>query len=150
LSAEAPPLVVPATQPGDDQPWPGWSEVHITFRHGRRLHGYTRGFHSSMSMLDLWPTRSVSDGKPQTVPLALVRQLVFVGDSDDAGRLAAPSYPGGRLVHPVEVTFRNNDVVRGATPGYDPEQIGFWVVPLQSPESRVFAISAAVREICFF
>jgi hypothetical protein len=150
LSTPTPPLVIPVLQPGDDQPWPGWSEVRIAFRHGRRLQGYTRGFHSSMSVLDLWPSRSVSEGDRQMVPLALVRQVVFAGDFDDAGQPQSPSYPGGRLVHPVEVTFRNNDVVRGATPGYDPDQIGFWIVPLHSPETRVFALSAAVREICFF
>jgi hypothetical protein len=150
LSAPTLPSAIPVMQPGDDQPWPGWSEVHITFRHSRRLHGYTRGFHSSMSMLDLWPSRSVSDGERQMVPLDLVRQVVFAGDFDDAGQPQSHSYPGDRLVHPVEVSFRNNDVVRGDTPGYDPEQIGFWILPLQSQAARVFAISAAVREICFF
>jgi hypothetical protein len=150
LSAPAPPLDVPVPRPCDDQPWPGWSEVHVAFLHGRRLHGYTRGFHSSASVIDLWPSRSALDGERQMVPLTLVRQVVFVCDFDDAGTSTPLGYLGDRSVHPVEVTFRNNDIVRGTTPGYDAEQIGFWIVQSHPQNTRVFAVSSAVRQICFF
>jgi hypothetical protein len=72
-------------------------------------------------------------------------------DFDDAGR-PQPATPGtGRSAHAVEVTFQNNDALIGTIPGYDPAQIGFWIHPSRRPDvARVFAISAAVREICFF
>jgi hypothetical protein len=91
-----------------------------------------------------------SDRERQTVPMSLVRTVVFVRDLDDDGRPLESQRPDMRSLHPVEVTFKNGDVVRGATPGYDPEQVGFWILPMQAGEqARVFAVRSAVREIWF-
>ena len=150
LSPPAPPVERPVIQPTDYQPWCGWSEVRLMFQHGRRLHGYARGFHPSEPTLNWWPSCAASDRERQTVPLCLLRTVVFVRDLDDDGRSQPSERPEARLLHPVEVSFRNNDFVRGATPGYDPEQVGFWILPSHQPEqARVFAVSSAVREICF-
>jgi len=120
------------------------------FRHGNRLHGFARGFHPSESALNLWPSCAASDRDRQTVPLSLLRTVVFVRDLDDDGRSLPGQHPDTRSLHAVEVTFRNNDFVRGATPGYDPGQIGFWILPSHHHQQpRVFAVSSAVREICF-
>jgi hypothetical protein len=149
LSLSGPPPEAPVIQPTDYQPWCGWSEVRLTFRHGRRLHGYTRGFHQSECALNLWPSCAASDRERQTVPLSLLRTVVFVGDLDDDGRSQPSQRPDGRSLTAVEVTFRNNDVVRGATPAYDPGQVGFWILPSHPLEQGgVFAVSSTVREIC--
>jgi len=150
LSAPEPPHDPPVIQPTDYQPWCGWSEVRLMFRHGNRLHGFARGFHPSESALNLWPSCAASDRDRQTVPLSLLRTVVFVRDLDDEGRSLPGQHPDTRSLHAVEVTFRNNDFVRGATPGYDPGQIGFWILPSHHHQQpRVFAVSSAVREICF-
>jgi len=150
LSAPAPPVDASCIQPTDYQPWRGWSEVRVIFRHGHRLHGYGRGFHPSEFTLNLWPSRVASDRERQTVPLSLIRTIVFVRDFDDDGRAVESERPDMRSLHHVEVTFKNGDVVRGATPGYDPEQVGFWILPMDAGEqARVFAVRSAVREICF-
>jgi hypothetical protein len=150
LSAPAPPVEASFIQPTDYQPWCGWSEMRLIFRHGHRLHGYGRGFHPSASTLNLWPSRVASDRERHTVPMSLLRVVVFVRDLDDDGRILDSQSPDTRSLHPVEVTFKNGDVVRGATPGYDPEQVGFWILPMHAGEqARVFAVRSAVREICF-
>jgi hypothetical protein len=149
LSLPGPPPERPVIQPMEYQPWSGWNEVRLMFRHGRRLHGYARGFHPSESVMNVWPSCTASVRGRETVPLSLLRTIVFVGDLDEDGR-SQPSqhYDAGSLT-PVEVTFRNNDVVRGVTPGYDSGQVGFWVLPSHPHEQgRVFALSATVREIC--
>jgi Family of unknown function (DUF6982)/PilZ domain len=149
LSAMAPPLQPPVIQATDYQPWNGWSEVRLLFLHGRRLHGYTRGFHPSEPALNVWPSCAASDRERQTLPLSLLRTVVFVADLDEDGRSQPSQRPDARSLTPVEVTFRNNDVVRGMTPGYDPGQVGFWVLPSHHLEqARVFAVSSTVREIC--
>jgi hypothetical protein len=150
LSAAAPPVEAAPIQPVDYQPWCGWSEVRLIFRHGHRLQGYGRGFHPSEPVLNLWPSRVASDRERQTVPMSLIRTVVFVRDLDDDGRTLESQRPDTRSLHPVEVAFKNGEVVRGATPGYDPEQAGFWILPTDAGEPvRVFAVRSAVREICF-
>src|SRR5216684_1192227 len=150
LSGPTTPLALPVIQPMDYQPWDGWSEIRLTFRYSRLLRGYTRGFHPSASVLNLWPSCAASNRERQTVPLSLLRAVVFVRDLDDADRPERSQRPDARSLQPVEVTFRNNDVVGGETPGYEPGQIGFWILPSQHrlEQVRVFAVSSAVREIC--
>ena len=86
LSALAPPTEAPFIPPTDYQPPYGWSEVRLMFRHGRRLHGYCRGFHPSESAMNVWPSCVASDRDRQTVPISLLRTVVFVRDLDDDGR----------------------------------------------------------------
>jgi hypothetical protein len=149
LSPPGPPLEPPVIQPTDYQPWCGWSEVRLLFRHGRRLQGYARGFHPSEPAMNVWPSCAASDRGRETVPLSLLRTIVFVGDLDEDGRPQPSQHHDAESLTPVEVTFRNNDVVRGVTPGYDPGQVGFWVLPSHPLEQgRVFAVSSTVREIC--
>jgi hypothetical protein len=150
LAAPAPPVDTPSIQPAEYQPWCGWSEMRLIFRHGHRLQGYGRGFHPSEPATSLWPSCVASDRGRQTVPLSLVRAVLFVRDLDDDGRATASPPPDTRSLQSVEVTFKNGEVVRGATPGYDPEQVGLWILPMNAGEhSRVFAVASAVREICF-
>ena len=151
LSTPSAPVDVPSPVPSDEPPPCGWSEVRLAFRYGHQVHGYTRGFHPSASVVDLWPSCTAAGGDRQRVPLALLRRVAFIREFDGEGRIAIRADGDARAVHPVEVTFRNNEVLRGTTPGYDPGQSGFWIMPTGTPRTiRVFAISAAVREICFF
>jgi hypothetical protein len=151
LSVPEPPPALPVVQSAEYQPWGGWSEIRLAFRHGRRLHGYTRGFHSSASALNLWPSPTASDRERQTVPLSLIRTVIFVRDLADDGSPARSQCPAAPSLQPVEVTFRNRDMVRGAILGYNPGEPGFWIFPPPPPElARVFAVSSAVREICLF
>lgn len=150
LSAPAPAL--PVLQASDHPSWSGWSEVQLTFRHGRCLRGYTHGFHPATAIALVWPSCAGSNREPpQTVPLSLLRHVAFMRDFDDAGR-PQPAISGtSQSAHAVEVTFQNNDALLGTIPGYDAAQIGFWILPSRRRDvARVFAISAAVREICFF
>jgi hypothetical protein len=151
LSVPEPPPALPIVQPAEYQPWGGCSEIRLAFRHGRRLHGYTRGFHPSASALSLWPSPTASDRERQTVPLSLLRTVMFVRDLADDGSPARGQRPAAPSLQPVEVTFKNRDVVRGSILGYNPGELGFWIFPPPPPEqARVFAVSSAVREICLF
>jgi hypothetical protein len=151
LSAPELPLALPLFGTGY-QPWWGWSEIRLISRHGRLMRGYTRGFHMAAPAVNLWPSRDASDRDRQAVPLSHIRTITFVRDLDEEGRLLFCPSPDDQSLHPVEVTFRNNDVMRGATTGYEPGQMGFWIFPPAQDldQVRVFAVSSSVREICFF
>jgi len=130
--------------------WGGWSEATLVFRHGRRLTGFVRGFDPSAATVDVWPSRTASSREKQVVPLALLRAIHFVRDLDDDGRTAAAA-PDVADLSQVEVAFRNNEIVRGALAGYDPDEQGFWILSGDhTPARRIFALAAAVAEIRVF
>jgi hypothetical protein len=142
------PIVV---EPTGYEPWSGWSEAHLTFRHGRVLRGFTRGFRGSQSVIDLWPSRTASARERQIVPLSLLRTIFIARDLEDDGGARRNDRADVGSMHPVEVTFRNNEFLLGATPGYGDGQVGLWVLPLQRGDpTRVFAVASAVRDIRLF
>jgi hypothetical protein len=124
-----------------------WSELHVTFLYGRTLHGYVCGFEPSHGYVDLWATCDTSAPR-QAIPLSLVRKLVFVRGigADGVGRPIAPAPE--RCLQPVEVTFRNNELVAGSALGYSEANGGLWIFPPRMP--AIFAVASAVREIRFF
>ncbi len=129
------------------QPWGGWSDVMVQFRHGgRSLRGYVRQFEPSQACVDVWPSRTASAAEKQSVPLALVRAVHVLSDIAD-GELRPRLHESPRGT-PVEVVFKNAQLLRGTLPSYDPDAIGFWLFPPRGVAwRRVLAITAAVAEI---
>ena len=51
----------------------------------------------------------------------------------------------------VEVAFIDNEIIRGTTVGYDPQRLGFFLIPID-PDSnniRIFVVSTAVKSFRF-
>lgn len=70
----------------------------------------------------------------------------FKGDPGyTARRFEESDRPTGRK---VEVTFYDGEVIVGATMGYDPKRIGFFVIPAdpQANNLRVFVVNKAVKQ----
>jgi hypothetical protein len=131
---------------GTYEPWTGWSEIELVFRHGRRLQGYLRAFCGSEVQLDVWPTRTAQPGTAQVVPVTLLRAVHVIRDfGGDGSPDASPAFPH------VEITFKNGQVIQGGTPGYREDRMGLWVFPQRRHDLlRVFAVSSAVAEIRVF
>jgi len=144
LPADPPPNVAER----EYEPRGGWSDVVVQFRYGgRQLRGYSHNFQPSRGTIELWPSRTASAALRHTVPLALVRAVQVLRDLDDR---ELPRAGGGDRSRgtPVEVAFKNNQLMRAFMPSYDSDAIGFWLLPIGSDHStRVFAIAAAVAEI---
>ena len=51
----------------------------------------------------------------------------------------------------VEVTFADGEVARGSTVGYDPQRLGFFLIPVDSDSNniRIFVISDALMTFRF-
>lgn len=51
----------------------------------------------------------------------------------------------------VEVTFIDGEVIRGSTVGYDPQRLGFFLIPIdpKSNNIRIFVVSKAVKNFRF-
>jgi hypothetical protein len=133
------------------EPWSGWSEILLLFRHGRRLQGYTQAFHGSEATLDLWPSRAALPRDRQVVPLTLLRAIHVVRDFGGDGLALADEGEISRAFPHVEIAFKNGQVMRGTTPGCNPDRMGFWLFPRTRRDLiRVFALSSAVAEIRIF
>jgi hypothetical protein len=141
--------VICRSEPYD--PWRGWSETLLVFRHGQRLAGFTRGFQGSEAMIDLWPSPTASAHGKRVVPLALLRALCFIRDIDDDGTPCLADRRDASPFQQVEVVFQNNARLCGTMPAFEPTLSGFWLLPLGHRDPvRVFAVSSAVTEIRLF
>jgi hypothetical protein len=129
-------------------PSDAWSELRATFLHGRTVEGYACHFEPACGYVDVWPRCDASERR-QTLPLSLIRKLVFVRGMGADGVAQAIAAPPAGCLQPVDVTFRNNDVVSGSALGYRETDGGLWVFPPRT-HAAVFAVAAAVREIRFF
>jgi hypothetical protein len=135
--------VPPAYSPSE-----AWSEVEVTLLYGKTLQGYAGRFEPSHGYVDIWATCDTSSRR-QNIPLPLIRKLVFVRAIGADGFPRAISPAPAPCLQPVEVTFRNNEVVSGSALGYSDTDGGLWVFPPRT-HPAIFAVASAVREIRFY
>jgi hypothetical protein len=146
---EAAPVVTPSAPDAAD----AWQKIVVRYREGRLLKGFTQDFHPSRGHFSLWPSVTASRSERVIVPLSRLKAVFFVRNFDgdpgyidrDVGRDTAGA---GRR---VEVTFVDNEVVRGTTLSYRPDGYGFFVLPAdqRSNNQRIFVVSAALRHVRF-
>jgi hypothetical protein len=129
-----------------------WQKIVVRYREGRLLKGFTQDFHPSRGHFSLWPSITASRGERVIVPLSRLKAVFFVrdfaGNAAYTDRDVSTDPASGRR---VEVTFSDNEVVRGTTLSYRPDGNGFFVVPAdgRSNNQRIFVVSAALRHVRF-
>lgn len=128
------------------------SGVVARFMDGRVLKGTTHDFEPNKAIfhLSIW-------GEPNanaiTVPVGALKGLFFVRSYDgdpkriDDNDLANATGPGCKLM----VTFNDGEVICGATPGYNRDKPGFYLIPAdpKSNNTHIFVVAAAVRKVLF-
>jgi hypothetical protein len=128
----------------------GWQKVIARFNDGRIVYGYTNDFHPSKNQLHLSP--NPRQGDSTYIPLAQLKALFFVREfTGDPTRVDSRDFvepPQGRK---VEVTFRDREVMVGATLGYRGEGQGFFIHPADpaSNNLRVFVTPAGMQRVRF-
>jgi hypothetical protein len=81
-----------------------------------------------------------------------LKAVFFVRDFDGNPAYIDRDVGGGAAAgRRVEVTFVDNEVVRGTTLSYRPDGYGFFVVPAdpQANNQRIFVVSGALRHVRF-
>lgn len=156
--AEAAPMPAPQPEP-EAYAFPqqtttasAWQKIVVRYREGRLLKGFTQDFHPSRGHFSLWPSITASRSERVIVPLSRLKAVFFVRDF--AGN---PAYTDGDVSNNpgsgrrIEVTFTDNEVVRGTTLNYRPDGQGFFVIPSdgRSNNQRIFVVSAALRHVRF-
>jgi len=126
-------------------------KVVVRYANGRVLKGYTQDFYPNKDRFHLFPT-----DKPEALGVeVLVKDLKalflvrdFAGDPHyvERKKYIKGETPSGRK---LEVTFRDGELVVGATLGYDRTRPGFFVLPAdpKSNNVRIFVVASAVKNI---
>lgn len=125
-------------------------KIVVAFLDGRRLKGSSFNFSALKESFDLFPEESSSQQRGIKIVLKEVKAVFFVKDfsGNPQRRESSPENvrgPGRGL----EVTFGDGEKVVGATQGYNPQNIGFFLTPTDpaSNNSRIFVVSRNARQI---
>jgi hypothetical protein len=129
-------------------------KVVIRYANGRLIKGYTNDFFPNKPMFHVRPIESQPTEKGVEVYLKELKAIFFVKDFmgnpayKEKKHFAANEQTSGRK---VQVTFTDSEVLVGTTLGFDPNRLGYFVIPTD-PDSnnlRVFVVAAAVKKFSF-
>lgn len=120
------------------------TKVVVAYLDGRRLKGHVYNFSALKDSFDLLPQENPVQGRGTKVELKDLKAVFFVkeytGNPEHHGspHVEAPAH--GRK---VEATFRDGEKVIGTTEGYNPEKLGFFMIPADPQDNnvRIFIIS---------
>jgi hypothetical protein len=124
-------------------------KVVVRYADGRIIKGYTNDFFPNKPMFHIRPVDSEPAHKGTEIIVAELKAVFFVKDFagnpayDERKHFIEGQTISGRK---IEVTFKDNEVLVGTTLGYDPQRIGFFLIPAD-PDSnniRAFAVVTAV------
>jgi hypothetical protein len=128
----------------------GWQKVIARFNDGRIACGYTNDFNPSRNQLHLSPDPGFGDST--CIPLSKLKALFFVREfSGDPTRVDSKDFRDAPQGRRVQVTFRDREVMVGATLAYRGEGNGFFIHPADpgSNNLRVFVTATGAKEVRF-
>ena len=142
----------PDGSPAPDDDRTGWNKIVVRYADGRTLKGYCQDFHPPRGHFHLWPSPTAPAASRVSVPIGYLKAVFFVRDF--AGN---PEYKEDTTIEPsgggrrVAITFLDDEMLLGTTLNYQPDGIGFLVLPYdpKSNNIRTFVFSRAVRHIQF-
>ena len=129
-------------------------KVIIRFMDGRIMKGYANDFNPTRPSFHFNEMNETSQNKPILIEVQALKAIFFVktfeGNKEYGER---NEFKQGDLVQgrKAEVTFSDGEVIRGSTMGYDPQRLGFFLVPVDSKSNnmRIFVITKAVKKFRF-
>jgi hypothetical protein len=126
------------------------ARIIARFSDGRMIKGLSQDFFPNKPVFHLYKNVEGISGAPVEIRLNELKAVFFVktfeGDRDYKERkvFLHGDKSSGRK---VEVTFGDGEVLQGSVLGYNPNQCGFFLFPVD-PESnniRVFVVNEAVK-----
>jgi len=122
----------------------------VAFLDGRRLKGYIYNFSSQKDRFRLFFEKDTLQREGTDVQIKDLKAIFFakdfVGNSEYQESQMVPLGNQGRK---AEVTFRDGEKIVGTTDAYNPQKIGFFMVPAdpRSNNQRVFVVTKNARQI---
>ena len=122
----------------------------VAFLDGRRLKGYIYNFSAQKDRFRLFLEQDTLQREGTDVQMKDLKAIFFardfVGNSEYTESQTLTSQNGGRK---AGVTFRDGEKLVGTTDAYNPQKIGFFLVPAdpRSNNLRVFVITKNAAQI---
>ncbi|HEV2195495.1 MAG TPA: hypothetical protein VGR55_07920 [Candidatus Acidoferrum sp.] len=122
----------------------------VAFLDGRRLKGYIYNFSAQKDRFRLFLEQDTLQREGTDVQMKDLKAIFFakdfVGNREYQESQTLASQNGGRK---AEVTFRDGEKLAGTTDAYNPQKIGFFLVPAdpRSNNLRVFVITKNATQI---
>jgi len=128
------------------------NKVVVAYLDGRRLKGYVYNFSALRESFHLFPQENPLQERGAEVAMNDLKAIFFVkdfiGDREYQGQPIAEPPMHGRK---IEVTFSDGEKIFGKTQGYDPQKLGFFMLPAdpQSNDLRIFVVKKNASQVRF-
>ena len=128
------------------------TKVVVAYLDGRRVKGYVNDFSALKESFNLIPQEDPLHEKGTPVEMSNLKAVFFVkdfmGNSEYHEDPFADSPAHGRK---IEVTFRDGEKMLGKTEGYNPQKLGFFMIPgdVKSNNERIFVINKNAQQVRF-
>ena len=128
------------------------NKVVVACLDGRRLKGYVYDFSALKESFNLVPQEDPLHEKGAHVEMKDLKAVFFVkdfiGNSEYHEDPLAESPMHGRK---IEVTFHDGEKFVGKTEGYNPQKLGFFMIPgdVKCNNERIFVVNKNARQVRF-
>jgi len=128
------------------------NRVVVAFVDGRRLKGYVYDFSALKDSFNVSPADKPLQEHGMKVLMKDLKAVFFVkdftGNREYHDKAVVDEHIHGRK---IEVIFRDGETVVGKTEGYNPQKLGFFMVPGDpaSNNIRVFVVNANTQHVRF-
>lgn len=130
------------------------NKVVARYQDGRVVKGFTNDFLPNKDHFHVAPADAPPGARPEEVKTAELKAVFFVRDFagnpqyKDSQEFDPAKPPAGRK---IRVVFKDGEVLKGTTQGYQPGRAGFFVVPADpgSNIERFYVVSGATQEVSF-
>jgi hypothetical protein len=128
------------------------AKLVVRYANGQIIKGFSQNFFPNKPAFHIHPVYPETSNETMEVSIKELKGLFFVRDfAGDPKYIEQKTFPDGLKIlgRKVEVTFRDSEVLTGATFGYDSHRPGFFFFPCdpKSNNLKVFVVSQAVNKV---
>jgi hypothetical protein len=128
------------------------ARIVARFADGRIMKGYTRDFSPNRPVFHLVTDQVREATEAEALKVADLKALFFVrsfGGNPDYAERKEFSEGDKAIGRKVEVTFADNEILRGSAPRYKRQETGFFMFPVDplSNNQTLFVVNAAVKKL---
>jgi len=128
------------------------NRIVVRYQDGRLTKGFTTDFMPNKDVFHVTPSDALPGAKTVTVNMLELKAVFFVkdfgGNREYHDKAIVDEHIHGRK---IEVIFRDGETIGGKTEGYNPQKLGFFMVPGDpaSNNIRVFVVNANTQHVRF-
>ncbi len=130
------------------------AKIILRYRNGNIVKGYSQDFFPNKQVFHITSGVRATSEKPAEVKTNDLKAIFFVksfegrADYKERQEYREGERPSGRR---AEVVFEDDETLRGAVLGYNPQQNGFFLFPIdpESNNDRIFIVNASVKNFRF-